>query len=124
MADRFCILWFVLVLLLAYLPGCSTADVDAARFDGWAAAVAGASKMPTSKPTPTPTPDGKCISCGGTGQVGDGVIFSVCLDCNGTGVTDEPKPSTPPTTCTANSCQGSSRKTIFKRRLFWRLRRR
>lgn len=40
-----------------------------------------------SKPSPQPdvTPTGKCPTCKGTGKVGDGRVFSTCMDCNGTG---------------------------------------
>lgn len=38
------------------------------------------SKAPDNKP-------GVCAECRGTGRVGDGVVFSTCKACNGTGKT-------------------------------------
>jgi len=135
MGVKFCILWFILVLLMAFLPGCSSAKGDAARHDGWAASIAGAAKLGTPKPDPAPTPKpgGMCANCNGTGRVGDGVISSTCLDCGGTGVICDTKPDdndpndtkpTPPPTCTADSCQAPQKKPTNRHRLFWRLRRR
>lgn len=33
--------------------------------------------------------NGKCSDCDGTGKVGDGVVFTTCLTCNGDGVIDD-----------------------------------
>ena len=39
-----------------------------------------------SDAVPTPAPSGKCETCNGSGKVGDGRVFSDCLDCGGDGI--------------------------------------
>lgn len=41
--------------------------------------------QPSPQPDNAPKPGDKCETCKGTGKVGDGRVFSTCLDCNGTG---------------------------------------
>jgi len=36
-----------------------------------------------------PSPSGKCETCNGTGRVGDGRVFTECLDCGGDGIVSE-----------------------------------
>ena len=41
---------------------------------------------------PQPQPGDTCLTCNGTGKVGDGTVFSKCLDCDGTGKVIADKP--------------------------------
>lgn len=67
--------------------GCGApAELDTDEVDGWAASVAGTAADTPPVPDDTPTPGGKCQTCNGTGKVGDGRVFSMCLDCDGKGV--------------------------------------
>jgi len=43
-------------------------------------------ESPTPTPTPQPVPGGEvCKNCKGKGKVGDGTVFSICVECDGTG---------------------------------------
>lgn len=51
--------------------------------------------QPNPQPDNAPKPGDKCPTCNGKGQVGDGRVFSDCMDCNGTGKVPFPKLSLP-----------------------------
>ncbi len=80
------------------------AELDPQRVDGWCAACAAAGVNPVdNSPSPQPKPGDKCPPCDGTGKVGDGTVFSICLDCGGDGIygtleqpTPQPEPEPEP----------------------------
>lgn len=58
------------------------------RSKGWAWSGIAATTLENRnkpEPAPAPKPGDVCPSCKGEGRVGDGRIFTKCLDCNGTG---------------------------------------
>lgn len=76
-----------IVICLALFVGCGDPEqIDTHEVDGWAASIIGNSVDAQVTPDDTPTPGGKCPTCNGTGKVGDGRVFSTCLDCDGKGV--------------------------------------
>lgn len=78
-----------LILLAMLAVGCeSSAPIsDSSRLDGWAYAMSGAATWDRTA-GPDEDASGKCATCNGTGRVGDGRVFSECLDCGGDGVVD------------------------------------
>lgn len=69
--------------------GCNIAghaQYDEHYVDGWAAAISGNSVGSVVDPVPDSNPTGKCETCNGTGKVGDGRVFTDCLDCGGDGI--------------------------------------
>ena len=63
------------------------AAIKSEDVEGYLYSRAGVSVMQkTEAPAPAPTPSGKCETCNGTGKVGDGRVFSTCLDCGGDGI--------------------------------------
>lgn len=77
----------IVILACVLCTGCGAVEeLDTHEVDGWAASVAGTAADAVPQPDDTPTPGGKCPTCNGTGKVGDGRVFSICLDCDGKGV--------------------------------------
>ena len=80
-----------LFLLVCSVVGCDfepASTVPSVAFvDGYVYTVAGAS-IDKSEIKPPPKPDGElCETCDGSGKVGDGKVFTTCMDCNGLGRT-------------------------------------
>lgn len=80
-------LW-ILVLISTPLLGAPVLGQDLAR--GWSSAGIAYVTLedpsgPAPAPTPAPRPGDVCPACQGSGKVGDGRVFQVCRDCNGTG---------------------------------------
>jgi len=108
------------LILVVALSGCQPARPGRDVVEGWAYAIVGASTFDREQPGPKPGPTpGTCQACGGTGKVGDGVVFAICLDCDGTG---KPKKDTNETRpfCDGPSCPETL--TRKRRRLFWKWR--
>jgi len=79
------------LILICSVVGCDfepASTVPSVAFvDGYVYTVAGAS-IDESEIKPPPKPDGElCETCDGSGKVGDGKVFTVCMDCNGLGRT-------------------------------------
>jgi len=80
-----------LLVLVCSVVGCDfepASTVPSVAFvDGYVYTVAGAS-IDGSEIKPPPKPDGElCETCDGSGKVGDGKVFTTCMDCNGLGRT-------------------------------------
>lgn len=88
----------VLFILVFATLGCSAevASSDLRPF----VAVAGHYSVLAMPPALKP---GACAECRGTGRVGDGVVFSTCKACNGTGKTPV-SVLAPKTTCKDGKC--------------------
>ena len=92
MAPRY---WLLSVLALCIVYGDLALGQELAK--GWAwsgiAAVTLENQIAPA-PSPGPAPNGKCETCSGAGKVGDGRVFQICKDCNGTGkITAAPAPA-------------------------------
>lgn len=75
---------------LIFLALLASASIGQDQARGWAWAGIAASTLenqssPAPAPAPAPKPGDICPACNGSGKVGDGRIFTTCLDCNGTG---------------------------------------
>lgn len=81
--------YLLVVVMLVSIVGCGSTKVDEikAKADAAVSVLAANLEKDGAQPAPAPTPDGKCPTCKGTGQVGDGNNFAKCMDCNGTGRT-------------------------------------
>ena len=79
-----------LLVLVCSVVGCNMEPaliVSPEFVDGYVYTVAGAS-IDESEIKPPPKPDGElCETCDGSGKVGDGKVFTTCMDCNGLGRT-------------------------------------
>jgi hypothetical protein len=65
----------------------SGAAIKSEDVEGYLYSRAGVAVMQqVSQPAPAPAPSGKCETCNGTGKVGDGRVFTDCLDCGGDGI--------------------------------------
>jgi RecJ-like exonuclease len=75
-----------LVLLVALAAGC-TPQMDVESIEPFVAVAGYYSIMEVeqSKPAPPPVQGDVCPSCFGRGIVGDSVVMTKCLTCNGTG---------------------------------------
>lgn len=75
-------------LLLLCAAGCAhvSASQLATSYRNLAATSLAVQTVNTDETKPTPNPGDKCTNCNGTGKVGDGVVMTTCLVCDGTGV--------------------------------------
>ena len=65
----------------------SGAAIKSEDVEGYLYSRAGVAVMQqVDAPAPAPSPSGKCSTCNGTGKVGDGRVFTDCLDCGGDGI--------------------------------------
>jgi hypothetical protein len=89
--------YLLVVVMLASIVGCGSTKVDEikAKADAAVSVLAANLEKDGTKPAPAPSPDGKCPTCKGTGQVGDGNHFAKCMDCNGTGKIGSASSQTP-----------------------------
>lgn len=60
--------------------------------EGYLYSRAGVAIMQPDQVAPAPAPSGKCETCKGTGRVGDGRVFTDCLDCGGDGIASTGSP--------------------------------
>ena len=86
--------------VLAVLIGCN-APADTKVLEPFIAAAGQYSVMASSSPPPPQVVGGVCEACFGRGFVGDGVVKTKCLRCDGTGK----KKATATPNCKDGSCQ-------------------
>ena len=78
------------VLAVSLLTG--SAAVSHNDVEGYLYSRAGVAIMQPDQAVPQPAPSGKCETCKGTGRVGDGRVFTECLDCGGDGIASTGSP--------------------------------
>lgn len=81
----------LLLIVAVAMCGCDEREpLPVAKVQGWAYTMAGVAILDNADApdSPSPEPGGKCPNCNGTGKVGDGRVFTDCLECGGDGVLD------------------------------------
>jgi len=97
-----------LLILLVVLAGCvATLPDDAGISADLAAETARAvvEMRAAPEPEPGPKPGDVCPNCKGKGYVGDGVVKTKCLPCDGTGKVQKVVTHPPAKVCTDGSCK-------------------